>query len=74
MSFKLTFQLAHFCLSIANLSTYNEEDGEKMDEKNDDDGDEFGKMMAMIIILECLIRLKINGCMAADTYCTTVTS
>ena len=31
-------------------------------------------MMAMIIILECLIRLTINGCMAANTYCTTVTS
>ena len=32
-------------------------------------------MIAMIIILECLIRLMtINGCMAADTYCTTATS
>ena len=40
MSFKLTFQVGHFCLSFANLSPYNEEDGEKMDEKDDDDGDE----------------------------------
>ena len=31
-------------------------------------------MVAMIIILECLIRLTIKGCMAADTYCTTATS
>ena len=31
-------------------------------------------MIAMIIILECLIRLTIKGCMAADTYCTTATS
>ena len=39
MSFKLTFQVGHFCLSFANMSPCNERNGEKMDEKDDDDGD-----------------------------------